>query len=115
MYGTVEIRALSAGIFELLNERFKLKEDLEFRDNHLWDIVPFLCCSDVDLNCLSSYNDSASMEVKVIELVTIDIKSLSDLFNFYSCGNRPDAHNIPYQSTSDGTPTLKGEIALILN
>jgi hypothetical protein len=73
----VHITSLSSDVFvpdsELLNELFDKKVNLlYFQDNHIWDILPVLKCSDIDLKYISAYNDPKTMDIKVSKPVTDD-------------------------------------------
>ena len=82
---TSEITYLSSSVFvldsEFLNAFFKNKVDiLDFGDNHIWDIIPVFRCSRVNLKYLSTYNDPTTINVKVLEPVTIDMHNLGILW-----------------------------------
>ena len=84
-FGGIKISALSHDIFipdsELLNERFKGKVNLlNFGDNHIWNIMPVLRCSEVDIKYLSDYNDPGTMEVKVLEPASINYPMMRTLW-----------------------------------
>ena len=83
--GQGTIRALGPDIFvpdsEVLNESFRGKVDLlDFGENYIWDIVPVLRCSGATLKYLSDYNDTSTMEVKILEPVTDDTHTLEGVW-----------------------------------
>jgi hypothetical protein len=64
------IKSLCSSIFvpdsELLKPHFQGKVDiLDFGTSHVWDILPVLHCSNVNLKYLSNYNSRETMEIRV--------------------------------------------------
>jgi len=64
-------RSLCSSIFvpdsELLKPHFQGKVDiLDFGASHVWDILPVLRCSKVNLKYLSDYNSQETMQIRVI-------------------------------------------------
>jgi len=77
--GSNNIKRLCGSIFvpdsELLRPHFQGKVDmLDFGASHIWDILPVLRCSKVNLKYLSDYNNRDAMEIRVMPPEHEDVK-----------------------------------------